>query len=116
MRNSSRGISASDFRPALTTTKLWSTRTTSALMTSPDFMSWLLRLSANRSAKFSPPRMAEVETEDIRLESIWPGLAVQNTPQRIARSSGVVEPAGFACPCGVSRGGWRLAVRASNRY
>ncbi len=46
---------ASDLRPALTTTKLWSTRTTSAVMTSPDFISWCLNTFVNRSAKLSPP-------------------------------------------------------------
>ncbi|CAG9274911.1 hypothetical protein PUN4_930031 [Paraburkholderia unamae] len=40
-------------RPALTTTKLWSTRTTSAEITSPARMSWRVSDSSNRAAKDS---------------------------------------------------------------
>src|SRR5690606_19767668 len=55
---------ASDFKPAFTTTKLWSTRTTSAVMTSPDFISWRWMLSSNRAAKLSSPARFW-ETEDM---------------------------------------------------
>src|SRR4051812_37174620 len=51
--NSSTGTYASDLRPALTTTKLCSMRTTSAVMTSPWRMSVRCSDSSNRSAKDS---------------------------------------------------------------
>src|ERR1051325_7436735 len=55
LRNSSTGITLSDFSPALTTTKLSSTLTTSAVMTSPTRISLRLRLSSNSAANDSPP-------------------------------------------------------------
>src|SRR5690606_39836906 len=54
-------------------------RKTSAEMTSPDFMSWFLRLSANRSAKLSPPVAAVDGMEDIKISPLA-GMAVKNTP------------------------------------
>ena len=56
--NSSIGINASDFNPALTITKLWSRRTTSAEMTSPERISWRDKDSSNRAAKLSMPEDA----------------------------------------------------------
>src|SRR6185436_639423 len=55
LRNSSTGIMLSDFSPAFTTTKLSSTLTTSAVMTSPTRISLRLRLSSNSAANDSPP-------------------------------------------------------------
>src|SRR5690606_36236463 len=78
LRNSSSGMSASDLRPALTTTKLWSMRTTSAEMTSPDFMSWFLTLSLKRSAKLSPPRAVSRMFVDI--SDPLAGMAGKSTP------------------------------------
>ena len=51
--NSSMEMKLSDFSPALTTTKFWSTRTTSAVITSPARISWRDRLSSNSAAKLS---------------------------------------------------------------
>ncbi len=51
LKNSSRGMKLSDFNPALTTTWFWSTRTTSAVMTSPARISWRAMDSANIAAK-----------------------------------------------------------------
>ena len=47
----SAAIKLSDLSPALTTTKFWSTRTTSAVMTSPARISCRERLSSNSAAK-----------------------------------------------------------------
>src|SRR5688572_19831311 len=49
----------SDFSPAFTTTKLSSTLTTSAVMTSPMRISLRVRLSSNRAAKESPAGWVE---------------------------------------------------------
>ena len=51
LRNSSTGMKLSDLSPAFTTTKFISTRTTSAVITSPMRISWRVRLSSNRAAK-----------------------------------------------------------------
>jgi hypothetical protein len=55
VRNSSMGMMLSDFSPAFTTTKLSSTLTTSAVMTSPIRISLRLRLSSNSAANDSAP-------------------------------------------------------------
>src|SRR5437868_1695844 len=52
---SSAGMMLSDSSPALTTTQLSSTESTSAVITSPTRISFRLRLSSNSAAKDSPP-------------------------------------------------------------
>ncbi len=52
-RNSSSAMKLSDLRPAFTTTKFWSMRTTSAVMTSPTRISLRVRLSSNRASNDS---------------------------------------------------------------
>src|SRR5918911_869806 len=56
--NSSAGMMLSDFSPALTTTQLSSTLSTSAVITSPTRISLRLRLSSKRAAKDSLPEEA----------------------------------------------------------
>ena len=51
--NSSIGMNDSDFNPALTTTTLKSTRTTSAVISSPWRISWRESDSSNSAAKSS---------------------------------------------------------------
>src|SRR3954451_15381640 len=64
--NSSIGMYDSDFRPALTTTWLCSTRTTSAVMTSPARISARCSDSSNRAAKDSDIEIA-VGTAGLKL-------------------------------------------------
>jgi hypothetical protein len=51
--NSLAAMILSDLRPALTITKSESTEITSAVITSPERISWRARLSSNRAAKLS---------------------------------------------------------------
>ena len=51
--NSSVEIALSDFSPAFTITTFGSTEMTSAVMTSPERISWRVRLSSKRAAKLS---------------------------------------------------------------
>ena len=51
--NSSVEIALSDFSPAFTITTFWSTEMTSAVITSPERISWRVRLSSKRAAKLS---------------------------------------------------------------
>src|SRR3546814_7969260 len=83
-------------------------RTTSAEMTSPDFISWLLMLSANRSAKLSPPVASEVGMVDIKLNPLATMAVKKHTgadslPQRSRKNHGPKQ-AGTAIttlPCGL---------------
>ena len=65
-KNSVASITLSDLRPALTTTKSESMETTSAVITSPERISWRARLSSNNAAKLSPIGAVEVETLAIK--------------------------------------------------
>jgi hypothetical protein len=60
-------VKLSDFKPALTTTVLASMLTTSAVMTSPERISWCVRLSSKRLAKLS-----EDSTWDVMFMFIGP--------------------------------------------
>src|SRR5258708_18125551 len=67
----------SDFRPAFTTTKLGSTRTTSAVMTSPARISFRDRLSSNIAAKL----FSEVAASGVRVSVVIKrGLDSQKNP------------------------------------
>jgi hypothetical protein len=65
LRNSSTGMMLSDLSPAFTTTKLSSTLSTSAVMTSPMRISLRVRLSSNSAAKDSPAADFGVEAGEI---------------------------------------------------
>ena len=70
----------SDFSPAFTTTKLSSTESTSAVITSPMRISLRLRLSSKRAANDSPPAAGAGFGDDFWDDGAGEMLAIKKKP------------------------------------
>ncbi len=107
LRNSSTGMKLSDLSPALTTTKFMSTRTTSAVITSPMRISWRVRLSSNRAAKLFSLEATAGERLDIGfIYLISPPLRAGLIKHK-AGSNQRSEPATLAALCRYQSSTWR---------
>src|SRR5437868_13572754 len=94
--NSSAGMMLSDFSPALTTTQLSSTESTSAVITSPTRISLRVRLSSKRAANDSPPATCADLGDDFWDCVAGEMLAIKGKPsfQSVACTTGHVEHTG----------------------
>ncbi len=84
LRNSSAGMMLSDFSPAFTTTKLSSTESTSAVITSPTRISLRVRLSSKRAANDSPPAACAEFGDDFWDDGAGEMLAIKRKPFQTA--------------------------------
>src|SRR5207245_949855 len=84
LRNSSEGMMLSDFSPAFTTTKLSSTESTSAVITSPTRISLRLRLSSKSAANDSPPDAGADFGDDFWDDGAVEMLAIKKKPFQTA--------------------------------